>query len=360
MKQNLFRSFFPTPNFLKMPSVGLDISDKSVRFLGLIEKNGGLVIGSYAEKKINPGIVESGKIKDERKMKEILTELKNEHKLDFVRVALPEEQAYLFIMSVPLIKKRQLRESILLQLEEHVPIKATDAVFDYEIVSERADVYVVQVSVIPIQVVESYARIFTESGLIPVSFEIEAQAIIRAVIPRKDQGTYMAVDFGQTRTGISIVSAGIVLFTSTIDVGGAMLTDAIAKEFSLDIREAEKIKREKGLGQEKENKKTFSAIMSTVSIFRDEINKHFIYWHTHKEADQYIRKPIEKLILCGGDSNLRGLVDYLSRSLRVKVELANVWTNASAPPQYIPEITFSDSLTYATAVGLALADQNYD
>ncbi|MEK7558511.1 MAG: pilus assembly protein PilM [Patescibacteria group bacterium] len=360
MKQSLFRSLFPTPRFLQMPSVGLDISDKSVRFLGFVEGKGGFILGNYAEKKINPGIVESGKIKDERKIKEVLVTLKSEHKLDFVRVALPEEQAYLFLMNVPLVKKRQLRESILFQLEEHVPIKATDAVFDYEIINERADSFVVQVSVIPIQLVESYARIFTESGLRPVSFEVEAQAIARAVIPRGDRGTYMVVDFGQTRTGISIVSEGSVLFTSTIDVGGAMLTEAIAKEFGVDAREAEKIKRERGLGQEKENKKIFSAIISTVAIFRDEINKHFIYWHTHKETDQYIRRPIEKLILCGGDSNLHGLIDYLARSLRMKVELANVWGNVSTPLQYIPEIAFRDSLTYATAVGLALADQDYD
>lgn len=343
-----------------MPSVGLDISDKSIRFLGFIKKKDGFILGNYAEKKINPGIVETGKIKDERKIKEVLVALKNEHKLDFVRVALPEEQAYLFSMNVPLVKKRQLRESILFQLEEHVPIKAVDAVFDYEIIKERADSFVVQVSVIPIQVVESYARIFTESGLTPVSFEVEAQAIARAVIRRKDQGTYMIIDFGQTRTGISIASEGSVLFTSTIDVGGAMLTDAIAKEFGVDAREAEKMKREKGLGQEKENKKIFSTIISTVAIFRDEINKHFIFWHTRKEIDQYIHQPIEKLILCGGDSNLHGLVDYLTKSLRMKVELADVWGDVSIPPRYVPEIAFRDSLTYATAIGLALADQNYD
>jgi len=152
-----------------MPSVGLDISDKSIRFLGFREKKGVLNIDRFAEEKLPAGIVVQGKIKNPEKMKAELTRFRAAHGLEFVRVSLPEEQAYLFSMKLPLVKKRELRESVTLQLEEHVPLKSEDAVFDYEIMGERADGYVLGVSAYPRTVAESYADIFMGSGLIPLS-----------------------------------------------------------------------------------------------------------------------------------------------------------------------------------------------
>ena len=53
-----------------------------------------------------------------------------------------------------------------------------------------------------------YLELFQGTGLTPLSFEIEADAIGRAVIPAGDKGTYMVMDFGKNRSGIYIVSEG--------------------------------------------------------------------------------------------------------------------------------------------------------
>lgn len=364
MKQNLFSKFFPTPNFLRMSSVGLDISDKAVRFVGFRQEKDGFRVDRFAEKKLDRGVVSSGKIKDQNKMKEALTALKNEHNLGFIRASLPEEEAYLFSMNLPKVSKSELPESILLQMEEYVPIKTIDAVFDYEIISQSINGYELEVSVIPRAVVESYTAIFRESGLVPISFEIEAQAIARAAVKKGDPGTYMIIDIGQAQTGISIISAGTVIFTSTLEIGGILITESIAKNFSISFAEAEKMKKERGLvknrGRKKGGKDIFSAVLSTIVLLRDEIDKHYIYWHTHKEAESGGVRKIEKLILCGGEANLKGLSDYLARSMRVKVELADVWINVPKSRNYVPEIIFGESLTYATAIGLALRDAQYD
>jgi Tfp pilus assembly PilM family ATPase len=64
--------------------------------------------------------------------------------------------------------------------------------------------------------------------------------------------------------------------------------------------------------------------------------------------------------LCGGDSNLIGLPEYLSSSTKNPIEIANVWVNIINNEKYIPEIKFEDSLTYVAALGLALADFKND
>ena len=58
--------------------------------------------------------------------------------------------------------------------------------------------------------------------------------------------------------------------------------------------------------------------------------------------------------LGGGDSNLTGFAEYLATGLMAPVELANVMVNVNSLDRYVPEINFRDSLSYATAMGLAL------
>jgi len=166
----------------------------------------------------------------------------------------------------------------------------------------------------------------------------------------------MIVDFGQTRTGIFIISKGSVTFTSTLDVGGITLNNMIAKNFKITTDEARRLKEQYGLQRNVANKEIFSVLLNSASILRDEIVKHFIYWNTHKNDRGENNPPIKKIILCGGDANLLGLPDYLSVSMKSPVELANAWVNIVNTKEYIPEISFRQALSYSTALGLALGD----
>ena len=357
---NLFTKFFPTPRFLKMPAVGLDISDQSIHFAELVPKRQGYVLGRFGQRKIHPGVMESGVIKDKNGLKRILSSISREHGINLVNVSLPEERAYLVRMSVPRVKKRDLRGSIEFKLEEYVPLKADEAVFDYRIISESESEYDIEVSALPKPVAESYFELFDGTGLLPLVFEIEAQAIARAVLPEGDVATRMIVDFGETRTGLSVVSEGVVMFTSTLGIGGDTLNDAVKKRFGVSQTEAERMKKEYGLVKNPGDKEFFFTLMQSISVIKDEINKHFIYWHTHKGPGEKERGRIESIILCGGDSNLLGFSDYLSVNLKVPVSVGNVWINVNSFDDYVPEISLKESLRYATAIGLALGGLKHD
>jgi len=82
-----FFRFFPAPNFFAGSSFGLDISDESLKFVELVLSGGGLSLGRYGERSIPPGVIESGKIKDSKKMEEILTALRKEAGVKSVRVS---------------------------------------------------------------------------------------------------------------------------------------------------------------------------------------------------------------------------------------------------------------------------------
>ncbi|MES3032238.1 MAG: pilus assembly protein PilM [Patescibacteria group bacterium] len=355
-----FHRSFPAPSFLAVPFFGLDISDESLKFIELINTRNGIKVGRHGERTIPAGVMESGKIKDPKKMEEILMKLRVEVGIKSVRVSLPEEQVYLFKLRLEKSGLVSVRESIELSLEEHIPLQASEAIFDYELLGQDKQYIDLQVATIPKKIIESYLSIFKNAQIRVQSFELEPQAICRAVVKNGDLETYMIVDFGEKRTGIFIVSRGFVMFTSTLDVGGVMLNDMISKNFKISFEEAEKMKRKYGLERNTANKELFSVLLNSVSILRDEVAKHFLYWNTHKDEEGKNNPPIKKIILCGGDSNLIGLSDYLSISMKTEVEMANVWINIASPEDQIPEIDFKQALSFAASLGLALRDYNYD
>lgn len=360
MLKNSHSRFFPIPSFLLVPSFGLNISDQSLKFAKIVASKGGLKLDRYGERKIPLGVVESGKIKDLKKMEEILTSLKKEENLKSARVSLPEELIYIFKLKLEKKEIENIRESIELSLEEYVPLQAENAIFDYELLNENAQFLEVQVAVIQKNIIEDYIAVFQRSGISVLAFELEAQALARVVIKRGDPETYMLVDFGEKNTGISIVSNGIVEFTSTVDVGGQMLTGMIQKSLKVTFEEAEKIKKKYGLQRNMENKEIFPTLLNNVSILRDEISKHFLYWHTHKDENNKDRPPIKKIIFCGGSSNLIGLAEYFSASMKTSVEIADVWVNLINKEKTIQDLNFKQSLSFAAALGLALGHFTYD
>ena len=342
------------------PSFGLDISDESLKFVELVPAKDGIHLGRYGERKIPAGIIESGKIKDPKRLEEVLLALRKEEGIRFVRVSLPEEQIYLFRLRLQKEGLKNIREGIELSLEEHIPIPVEEAIFDYEILSQDEHSLELEVGAIPQNVIENYLAVFRNSMLSVQSFELEAQAISRAIIHQGDTDTYMIVDFGQTRTGIFIISRGVTVLTSTLDLGGMLLTQMIQKNFNVSLEEADKMKKQFGLQRNMKNKEIFSVLLNTVSVLRDEVAKNFLYWHTHQDEEGRDRPAIKKIILCGGDANLIGLAEYFSISIKIPVETANVWTNIMSLEKYIPEITFNRSLAFATALGLALGDFERD
>jgi type IV pilus assembly protein PilM len=341
-----------------MRSCSFDISDHTIKYGELIPTPLGIRLGRYGQVKMESGILTSGKVENTDKLVSILRDLKSKLDLYFVRVSLPEEQMYLFTLSLPKASiGESLRETILFQLEEHIPIKASDTVFDYNIVSEGTDATVVEVVAIATTTIQSYIDVFRSAGLEPISFELEAQAIARAVIEYTDKSPVMIVDFGEARTGVSIAHNGRVLFTTTLDIGGVALTSMIAKNFGITLEEAEKLKHDYGTGipDSKSVEEILPVIINGVSVLRDELSKHYTYWKTHND-DGSAHESIDRILLCGGGANLPGVPEYLQLSMNIKVQHANVWINILDIKKVIPEMSHQQSLDYATVLGLALGD----
>lgn len=363
MSLSRFYKLFPVPSYLELSTVGIDISDTSIKFAELKYSPKGYRLGRFGSVDLPVGTIVSGKIVDHKILIEALSQIRHKYNFNYIYASLPEEEIFVVRMKVPYVKKNDLRGSIELLLEEYIPLSADQVVFDYEIYSEpknTSDNYILSVFISPKTLVSDYTSVLQEAGFHVVGLEIEVQSIARAFVPPRDSGTYMIVDIGKTRTGFSIVSQGIVLFTSTIkSIGGENLTKAVQKALNLSYEEAEQIKIKKGLLYSEGNKEVFDALIPVVATFKDEISRHYIYWKNLRE-DHEVKEDIGKILFCGGQSTLPGLTEYTAVNLGSPVEIGNPWASFMNISHEVPSLDFNNSLRYVTAIGLALRGINVD
>lgn len=355
----LTKLFSPSvPSYIKLPSIGLDISDTSLKYIALEPgKNTPYDLVDWGDISIPSGVLSRGEVTDPKQLTAILAECKAKTGAEFIRVSLPEERAYLFETelkrSTPLSEMRSLLE---FRLAENVPIAARDVFFDYTVLpfsSDKDKSMHVGVTAYAKETVQTYYESCLAAGLQPLAFEVEAQAMARAVIPTDMSGAVMLVDFGKTRTGIGIVYKNTLLYTSTVDMGGDQLSAALRKQLG-DRPESEltQLKNTEGLIHGAESSLVHDALMTTMSVIKDELATRMQYWHLRTGSDSDRR--LQKIILCGGSSNLKGLPAYLTESLGIEAARGDVWTNTFSLDDFIPPIDQRHSYGYATAVGLAL------
>jgi len=319
MSRELFFRLFPPPKYMVMNHVGLHISEDSIQFLDYsVNSRGKRIIGRYGSMEMRPGVIDSGDIKDEKGLKEILSEFDKKYDLKYAKVSVPEEKAYLFQTDVPSREKRVIAQNIEFKLEENVPLNPADAIFYFDLLPTNitGGALRASVSVVPRTYIEKYISLLREVGISPISFEVLPKAIARAIIPAEENGAQLILNMMNKKTGVYVVTGGVVCFTSTISWGCKNETDAA----------------------------------DTGSLVK-EITKVNSYWASHYPS----ASAIKKVLLVGKNSlQYESLIKNAVHEFGIDVSVADVWHNIFDLDSYIPPLHKEESLDFAAAAGLAM------
>lgn len=364
---------------LKPEAFGLDISDLSLKIAKLKKEGKVFNLASFGETTIPPGIIKEGEIKDEKKLAEIvkgaIKKVKGEKlKTKYVVVSLPEEKTFLQVIQMPRLSEEDLKSAVIYEAENYIPIPIEQVYLDSQIVPplyNHLDHCDVSITALPKKIVDPYLSSLRLAGLKPKVFEIESQAIIRALV--KDEVTsspILLIDLGATRTSFIIFSGYSLRFTSSIPVSGQHFTQIISKNLGVETSEAEKLKIKYGLeGKVKleikdektkikrERGKIFEALVPALVDLIEQIKKHLDYYQTHAYHEHLPPngKAVSRILLCGGGANLKGFPELLSLELKIPVEIGNPWINILVKDKKEKlELSSEESLRYTTALGLAL------
>jgi type IV pilus assembly protein PilM len=330
--------FFPVPKTLAMQTSGLSVTDDAVQFVRFAHKNKA-ELEAYGEVVVPENVIEGGGVVEQKQFVDILKKIKDQYKLDLVDVSIPEEKSYLFKTSVLGENLKEIKSNIELKIQENVPFKLAEVVFDFSILHEdveKAERDVV-VSVLPRTVVDQYLDGFRQSGLVPVSFQVESQAVTQAVVPASNKDSVLVVHIKGDRASFYIVTGQTVRFSSTVDVGSSEVQVNMLSE-NLDPSE----------------QKTEGAGFHAATLVR-EIKKILTYWKSHDGSDESC--VITHMYLTGTITDETKLTDYIGSNIPLPVEIANVWQNAFSFDTTIPDMKRGDSLRFAAAIGLALPNQ---
>jgi len=314
-----------------MHSSGVAISDRSIQFVDFSYKKR-TELESFGEIVLPDKSLDGGGITNPDLFAKSLKELKDKHKLDLVEVSIPEEKSYLFKSTVLGENIKEIKNNIELHIQENVPFKTSEIVFDFSVIGEeengRRDVIV---SVLPKIVVEQYLNALHSAGLTPTSFQVESQAVTQAVVPKENKDHVLVVNIQDGKVGFYIVAGRTVRFSSTVQI------DTVPSEvIILD-----------GTPRPKDAN-------PYLSILVREIRKILTYWRTHDGSKNSC--SIRQIYLTGSIEEELKMTDYIGNNISIPVEIANVWQNAFSFDEIIPKMKRKDSLKFSAAIGLALDD----
>lgn len=340
-----------------MPACGVDISDRAIKYIELKpgNKQNQFLPVRFGEELLNPGVVVKGAIKDPDAFIEVLRKINNAG-ISFCYVSIPEEKGYVAEFSIPRVASNYMRETVQLHLDEYIPIEASSAVFDYtQVVDSDRNMGVDELIVVAATeyaFAQEFAKTFQKADIIPLGFELESQAMSRAVIGRGERSTnaIAIIDIGREESNVSIVVNGVVRLASSVGIGGNVISRAIISDLSSDEETAIQLKEKIGLLR-RSGESQYASIVRAITPLRDEIREIIVYWHkTHSTPNA----KVSKVLLCGGNASIPGMVEFISLGLGLPVNIANPWANSFSIDDYVPEIAWSSALKYCTAIGLAL------
>ncbi len=376
---------------LKPEAFGLDISDLSLKLVQLKRKGKFFSLVTFGEEPIPSGLIKRGEIKDEKALAEIIKKslakakkIKTKH----VVTSLPEEKAFSQVIQMPMMPEEDLKSAVIYQAENYVPMPIQEVYLDLQIlplISEHEgakskkipDHYDVLIAALPEKVINAYLSSLKLAGLQPIAFEIESMAVSRALIKNETSPfPVLIIDLGATRTSFIIFAGQAIRFTTSLPISSQGFTEILSKTLKISLAKAEELKMRYGLEEkikikmreEKMEKwiergRVFEALVPALVDLVQQIKKCLDYYETHPFVPDLPpdRKKIQKILLCGGGANLKGLIELLTIELKLPVELGNPFINIlKDPKKEIPQFPLEQSLGYTTALGLALRGQKYD
>lgn len=340
---------------------GLDLSDLSLKALQFEKIGRRTAIRGYAYGNIPAGHMSDGNIVKKEEVARIIKESLGRSapkriSTKNVVCSLPESKVFLRKISIPKMEEKERQEAVRWEIEANIPLSVDQVYYDWQEVEESKD----KINILTVAIAKEYVDNLVETleiaGLNAYSLEVESIATARSLIPKgaKSDEIYFVADLGAKRTSFIITEGNIPYFTSSIPFSSEGMNDIISKEMGVGLAEAEKIKMTRGIGHASEPDSLFPALEPYLKNLSCEIDKSLDFYQSITKTKKLI--DVKKVILCGGGSNLKGIVPYMAKALQRDISIGDPWTNIDFGGK-LPSISRETSSEFVTAIGLAIRNE---
>lgn len=342
-------------------SIGLDISDRSLRLVRLAKRGKKINMIFFDDVAIPVGVIENGDIKNEKKLIELTTKIAKKAKIkknstQKIISVLPETKTFITVINIPTAKtneKGKKEDDIFSELVEqeivnHIPLNLDEIYIDWQVLKRTPGATKLLIGAVPKGISDIYYSVLEKSGLKPHVLEIEAAPIIRSLLVEGDEKSKMIIDFGAIRTGLIIYNQKTVNFTVSLPISGQKITETIASTLKMDMAKAEEAKIVCGLDKEKCEGALLKVLMDPINKMASHIKRAQSFYQTkYPKGDK-----ISEIILCGGGANFINIDNVLKEKVGLPVKVGDPLINIAKAKKI--KMSKEKALSYTSAIGLAL------
>ena len=273
---------------------------------------------------------------------------KRESPVDATVVGVPGDKVLMRLLDVPAVEQRKLGAVIGNELADDLPWEMEEVVFDHTPSGGKAAGKVLVAATRSADVrwfLEQLSAVGVDPRALPVA-SLGYAGIIRRVAPA---GCLLVIDLGHHRTNLCLLEDGRPLASRTISRGGLQITEAIRAAYQLSFEEAETLKESEAevLAEATGSAGAELADITTQAVaplIREVLLTAGVF------TSKLGLRP-ERVLLCGGTSQLPGIDVHLSNLLAVPVARLELEPTAALTEV---ELAPQGQAIGALALGLAL------
>lgn len=275
-----------------------------------------------------------------------------------VNYAVAGHMVFSRFVKLPPVQGDRMDQIVEFEARQNVPFPINEVIWDYEVVAEMGETEVILVA-IKSDSLNEVNDVVTRAGLKTNCVDLAPLALFNAFrysYPDVDEPVVI-IDLGARSTNLIFVEEG-KFFTRNVLVGGATITNAIAKEFGISFADAEAQKLSIGYvaqgGAVEEHPDPAVAALSKVirnaaTRLHGEIMRTINYYRTQQGGSQ----P-KHVFVCGGGALLGNMNLFLEEKLKLPVEIFNPLRGVQMDRGVSADAAANDAPFFSELVGLAL------
>lgn len=336
--------------------IGLDIGSSSVKLVELGESKNGFKLQNLGISPLPPEAIVDGALMDSVTIIDTIRELVNNAKTKTKNVVTSVSGHSVIVkkITLPLMSDAELEESIQWEAERYIPFDINDVNLDFKIFgssSENPDVMDVVLVAAKKDIINDYVSVIIESGLNPVTIDVDAFAIENMLSVNYDiekEETIAMANVGASITNINILKNNMTAFTRDIFKGGNQITEEIQRQLHIDYEEAEKIKV--GSKIDVTSQSIIQDVLRSASeSLSAEIGNSIEFFQSTSTYEK-----ISKLYLSGGGSKIKDFDLILQQQIGIPVEMVNPFKKIEYSEKNF-DLEYLREIGPVMAVGVGLA-----
>lgn len=312
--------------------IGCEITTNEIRAVELTKENGFYNILAMGYMPLEEGIVEEGFIRDADRFNSAITQLlaSGNFQTTDVAVAVNNENVLMRYASFPKVDSDKLRNMVLLQAQEFIPIPIQEMEVDYVVAGEtKDDDDVAQTNVMLIaarrQMLEGYINIFTASKLQIQDIDSSLLAYCRGINEICNGAKYGIVNLTDDILSYIVVHGNEISMVRSITIPEKM-QGSVAAIF--------KNSRDESYSEED--------LTSVISFLMQETSSTISYYAMQNNI------PMEKIYLIVNSTANQKILENLQENIYIPMEI----------PQFYPSLQSTSATPlgeYASCIGVAIS-----